>query len=196
MKKLLLIIIIALCAVTANGQKKIGSYYVEYWGKSYDIAASEDENLVVIIDICGETSYSEVNFYLKGEEKINEFIESLKELRDKYKEWRQVARENNVKDFSKPFDITFPSVTVAWNRSKWWFDFYEALKPRFLVTEKGEIVSVISGEAKASSNEYITEKYYFVLSNVSEFDELISQIEPASVRAALDKIKAPTDLFK
>ena len=65
-----------------------------------------------------------------------------------------------------------------------------------VATTKGDIIAVMTGEAQASTNEYMKEKYYFVLSDVSEFNEILNQIEPSALRSALEKIAAPADLFK
>ncbi len=195
MKKIFLLLGM-LFPLIAFGQETIDNYNCSYFEKQLDIMAADDDKLELYIQVYGDRESDLVLINLSGENKIYSFITFLTQLRDKYKEWRQVAIDNNVVDYSKTFDINTPKLTVAWAGSKWFFDFYEQPDPRFRVTSSGKIMAILSDEAQASSNEYITQEYYLVFSSVEEFDELLSKIEPSRIREKLKEKAAPDTLFQ
>ena len=196
MKRLLWLIALTLVAINSFAQEKIDEYYNDYFEKTYLIAASDEDELLVLLQVSGEYRSDDVYFYLEGSSTIESFVSSLKQVKQKYAEWRKVAIDNNVRSFSKDFDIYFPIITIAWYGADWRFDFSERLKPYFKVTDSGQYIAVFHAEAVSSNNEYITQKYYLVFSSVQDFDEVISKVEPAVIREKLKNKHAPDDLFK
>ncbi len=197
MKRFIVCLAAAVVSVSLMAQKAIGVYHSSYFNKDYEVSVSysSSNEPSVYIQVSGERTGTEVNMSVKGEQ-IAAFSEALTQVKEKYAEWQKVAKENNVTDMSKAFDIVFPRVTIAWYGSKWWFDFNHRLSPRFLVTKTGECVFVMTGKATASSNEYITEKYYFALAAESDFDELLKLISPSSIEAKRNAEQNVQDLFK
>lgn len=180
-----------------NAQTIIDEYTSEYLEKSYSIAVNEENNeLTVFIYTRRELSSSEVLFDIKGVDRINDFINSLTAVRNKFEEWRKVAKDNNVTDFEKDFDISFPNVVIAWYGSQWWFDFFAKLKPYFRVTSDGTPLVVFHDKVSASSNEYITEEYFLIFTSEKEINSFINKINPMSLRDKLNKKHAPDELFK
>lgn len=198
MKRLILIFLSLFFASGIYAQTKVDTYYNSYFERSYSIAASHNDGdeLSIYFQVAGETTDTDIRFVLEGEAKINSFISSLTNLRDKYSEWSKVAKENNVKDYSKDFDITFPIIEVAWYGSQWWFDFSVLLEPRFKVSKEGKCYAIFVGEAESSRNEYITEDYYWVFASVNDFNTLINKIQPTAIEKKLSQKKAPDELFK
>ena len=188
MKKIFLCFIAVCFALTSVAQEQVATYHSSYFDKEYDILASNNDNkLNLYIEVGGKYDSDYVLFNIEGESKINSFISALESTKEKFVEWSSVAKQNNVKSFDKDFDVTFPSITIAWKGSEWRFDFYNKLKPRFVVTSSGECVAVMTGKATASNNEYIDQEYYFALSSVSDFDGLISEIKIDALKAHFNK---------
>ena len=178
MKKLFISVLALFAFAISYAQEKVSTYHSSYFDKEYDILASFDkQELNLYIEVSGEYKSDYVLFNIEGNNRLHEFISALETVKKKFIEWSSVAKQNGVKSFDKNIDATFPNVTIAWSGSEWRFDFYNDLEPRFVVTDSGLCVAVITGEATASDNEYIDQKYYFALSSVSDFDELIAAIQ-------------------
>ena len=198
MRKLFLLMVATMSYVCTNAQQTIDSYYTSYFGKEKSIQASKNSNGIynVWIDVAGEYDKDDVSIGIEGED-IPAFINALHQIKQKYAEWDNVAKQNNVKKISKDFEITFPRVTVAWYGSKWFFAFKHILSPRFMVLEStGSSYIVFSDKVQASSNEYIDQKYYLVFSSVNEVNDLISKISPDSIKAKMEQKNSQADLFK
>ena len=88
----------------------------------------------------------------------------------KYLNWVKVAKDNNVTEIDKEFDIKFPSVTIAWSGSKWWFSFGQRVKMRFLILDSGKMIAVWAPKVTSSSNRYIDEQIYFAFEGAEDFD--------------------------
>lgn len=196
MKKYMFLLLILMISLSMSAQTKIDSYDSDYFESTFGIYATNGEKLSLYFDIRGESKNDDVMINVDGESTIISFINSLKEVRDKYAEWKKVAVDNKVTDYSKDFDISFPNVYVAWYGTKWWFDFRERFEPYFKVSSDGKCYAVFHSEAVSSSNEYITEKYYWVFSSVKEFDSFIEKIQPQALIEKLNKKNAPDELFK
>jgi len=196
MKKILISLATLFAVTIVYAQEKVSTYHSSYFDKEYDILASYDENkLNVYIEVGGEYDSDYVLFDLQGESKIQQFITALEGAKKKFEEWSAVAKQNGVKSFDKDIDVSFPNITIAWSGSEWRFDFYNKLTPRFVVTDSGKCVAVITGEATASNNQYIDQKYYFALSSVSDFDALIAEIKIEKLMSHFNKKSDVETLF-
>ncbi len=196
MKKILISLATLFAVTIVYAQEKVSTYHSSYFDKEYDILASYDEKkLNVYIEVGGEYDSDYVLFDLQGESKIQQFITALEGAKKKFEEWSAVAKQNGVKSFDKDIDVSFPNITIAWSGSEWRFDFYNKLTPRFVVTDSGKCVAVITGEATASNNQYIDQKYYFALSSVSDFDALIAEIKIEKLMSHFNKKSDVETLF-
>lgn len=197
MKKLLLSALLVLSYVVLFSQDYKTSYYSSYFGNTHDISYTSDKSrLFLWID--GETSDDNVLFLIDGNSKIESFSSSLKLAKEKFKEWSATAHENNITDFSKNFDIVFPSVTVTWDDvfGDYHFEFHITPKSRFVVTDAGLCVFVISGTATASDNKYMTQQYYLALASEADFDELINAIDLDSIQKEINKHNNIDSMFQ
>ena len=197
MKRTLFSFLALVLAIPCFSQKEVSSYYSTYFSKDFSVMASYQDNgsLKEYITIESDRGDDNTLILLEGSE-ITSFIESINKIKTKYLEWVNVAKENNVTDMSKEFDISMPRVTIAWYSSDWFFHFRFILKPRFVVTAKGKAVFVITGEATASSNEYITRDIYFALEGEKDFDGFLEAISPDKIKEKLDAEQNKKDLFK
>lgn len=196
-RKLLSLSLCVFCAIGLNAEKVVATYSLSYFNKTYDIEASEIKNdkFSVYIGVSAEHSSTEAMIEVESG-KLVEFKQALLQMRDKYVEWSKVAKENNVKDMSKEMDISFPSTTICWKGSKWFFSFGQRLTPRFLILDDGRFVVTFVKKVTASSNEYIDEKIYWVFSDPKEIDELISNLDIEKIKSKLQEKEKAADLFK
>ena len=184
-----------LLSVVCFGQKKIGSYSCSYFHDERYVAYSTESNQYYV-QIFGESSTRECIFVIKD---IDNFRQSLAEVKKKYEEWCNVAKANKVTSMDKDMDIKFKSGDFAWMfGSNWYFNFFATPKPRFLITSDGEYLCLLfSGkEFESSSNEYITEKAYWVFSSLSEIEELENAISLETLQKFKESEKSKDDLFR
>lgn len=195
--RFLLLSLVLLLTNCIYAQETVGNYYNSTFQKKYNVQAILNSgDLKVYLFVEGYSSSDEVCFILDGEDEIISFGTALLAAKSKYEEWVAVAKQNNVTEMSKEMGISFPNIGVAWYGSKWWFDFYERISPYFKVYDTGECVCTIAGKATASTNEYIDQKYYLVLSSVDDFDNLYNALQVNSIMDALNSKQRAEDLFQ
>lgn len=194
MKKIIAALVLCIVSTLCFGQEEIGTYHSNYFNRDCYVEYSE-ESSEYYIQIFGETKTTHCCFIVKD---IDNFRTSLSAAKDKYAEWVNVAKENNVKTMDKYMDIKFSKGIFAWYGRKWHLNFYAVPQPRFFITSDGDCLFLLfSGkEFTASDNRYITEKAYWVFSSVSEIEELLNLISQETLQKFLDNKSAKDDLFK
>lgn len=196
MKKLFCLLITLIVVNFAYAEKKIGSYRLSYFDKEYDIKVSELKNGKFTVYIHTESKGSSQSTLLVESNDLENFITALQTMKDKYVEWSRVAKDNNVTEMSKEIEVKFPKTTVAWFGSKWYFSFDKKLQPRFVIMDDGTHVASIVTKFTSSSNRYIDETIYWVFSDPSDIDDLISNLDVNKILAELNKSSSDADLFK
>lgn len=198
MKKTLVIILVYLISsVVVYGEKVVGNYTLSYFNKSYEIQASEIENgkFSIYIYVQGERKTTPVFFSIESDE-VEKFNKSFLQISDKFREWRKVAKDNNVTDLRKDVDIKIPSVTIGWLSSKWHFSFRNSINARYIILEDGRDVMIIAKEATSATNKYIKQKIYWVFAEPEEIDDLVTELNVDKISAELAKVDEALDLFK
>ena len=196
-KKLFSLMLCVFCVVALNAEKVVATYTLSYFNKTYDIEASEIKNdkFSVYIGVNAESNSTKAMIEVESD-KLEEFKQALLQMKEKFIDWSKVAKENNVKEMTKEMDISFPSTTICWLGSKWFFSFGQKLKPKFLILDDGRFVVTFVKKVTASSNEYIDEKIYWVFSDSKEIDELISKLDVEKLKSKLQENVKAADLFK
>ena len=196
--KTILVIFFLSCIINVSfAEKKVGSYSLNYFNKQYDIEASEIKNgkFSVYIQVSAERESTRAMIEVESED-IDDFIQFLLQMKEKYVEWTNVAKANNVTEMSKVMDFLSPSTTICWRGSKWYFSFGQKLQPRFLILDNGGFVVSIYKQVTASDNRYIDEKIYWVFSDAKEIDKLIAELDIETIKAKLQVNENASDLFK
>ncbi len=136
-------------------------------------------------------------FKIEGENDLNSFILQLKKCKEKYIEWCNVAKTNNVTNYAKKFDVSFPNIEIWWKGSKW-FSSYKRnfFRPSFFINKEGTAIFIVNEQASDWDNEYIDTEFTFILGSVDDFDNLITALNPEKIRNALTKNENIDDLFK
>lgn len=198
MKITIVTLLFLFCAMSASfAIKTVGTYSLSYFDKEYSIEASEIKNdkFTVYLGVSGakETRTTMIGVESKN---IEAFVQFLTQMKEKFVEWSDVAKENNVKDMSKDMDFKSPSTTICWYGSDWFFSFDQKLEPTFKIRDNGEKIAFIYKKVTASSNQYIDESIYWVFSTPEEFDALIEQLNVEKIMAKLQNTQKASDIFK
>ena len=166
-------------------------------GTKRNIEAGIDNKgaLNVFIQVVGE--YSEyVMIRVTGEEDIRKFCTQLAYCKKKFIEWEQVAKSNNVSDFKKEIDATFPNVEVWWVGLEWYSSFKENfIKPYFVVNE-GDAAFGTMGTATHWANEFIDQEFYILFETASEIQSLIDALDITKIKDELEEDIATDALFQ
>lgn len=196
MKKSLLLFTVILLTFCVKAEQTVGKYQNTYFGKEFEIEAAQKNDAIKSVYIGIEAKDTKDAFISVDGNDLESFKNALELVKAKYLDWVKVAKENNVTEMDKEFDIKFPSVTIAWFGSKWWFSFGQRIKMRFLILNSGKMVAVWTPKVTSSSNRYIDEQVYFALEGEEDFDSLISQLNYQNILAQLLNKKNNEDLFQ
>ena len=196
MKKIILVLCLLTFILPIKAQQKVGEYTNSYVSKTFSIEAVEKNNKIEVVYIGISTDHKSRPAYIvvKGED-IGIFKTALELARDKFSEWKKVAKDNNITEMSKEMNINFPKVTVAWHGTKWWFSFGNKINFRFLILEDGEMVAHWTSKVTSSSNRYIEEYIYFAFANEEDFNSIINQLDSQRILNELLKNKNKSELF-
>ena len=198
MKKVLSVVLVLLVSsIALSADKVVGEYRMSYFDKSYEIEASEIKNGKFSIYIYGQGERESDKIFMSiDSDKVDEFNNSLLQVRDKFKEWRQIARDNNVTDLTKEVDVKIPNVMIGWYGTQWYFSYRNSIKALYMILDSGKDVIIIAKEATSSSNRYISETIYIAFSEPEEIDELVSQLNLEKITSKLNNETNTLDLFK
>ena len=196
MKKIILVLCLLTFILPIKAQQKVGEYTNSYVSKTFSIEAVEKNNKIEVVYIGISTDHKSRPAYIivKGED-LELFKTALELARDKFSEWKKVAKENNITEMSKEMSINFPKVTVAWHGAKWWFSFGNKINFRFLILDDGEMVAHWTSKVTSSSNRYIEEYIYFAFANEEDFNGIINQLDGQRILNELFKNKNKSELF-
>ena len=141
MKKALLLAVVLLFAFQLKAQEKVSEYSMSYFNdKNYNIKATEVKNGAFEYYIyCASWEDDTDNVGISFEStKIQEFQNGMNEIKNKYVEWTSTAKQNDVTNFDKTFDIKLPKVDCFFRYGDYHFDFYRTPNAYFKVTTDGE----------------------------------------------------------
>ena len=192
MKRILITILIGLTSLSMFGQYT-ATYTCSLNGQPLT-AVTDNEGKYLHIAVLGQYTTDQV-FFLVATKDIPDFYNGMCAIYDKYLEWEKVAKENNVTNMRKDFDIELPKITLAWKSSDYYFEYKHTLKPAFAVLEDGSIYCVMSGKGRSSTNRYIDQEYYFVVAG-DDFKHFLEVINPETIEAGKAEKKEIDELFK
>lgn len=117
---------------------------MSYFGKAYDVGATEVKNgeFSYYIDCASwedDTDVVGINF---KSTKIQEFQNKMNEIKNKYVEWTNTAKQNGVTNFDKNFDIKLPNVNCFFMYGDYHFSFNRTPNAYFKVTTDGECYAI------------------------------------------------------
>ena len=198
MKKSLILIMSMFVSLSMNmiAEQTVGTFKNTYFGKNFTIEASQKNNKLECVYIEVEANDSKSAFISVDGDDLERFKTSLELVRDKFLSWVKIAKDNNVTEMNKEFDIKFPSVSVAWSGSKWWFAFNRKLTMSFIILDDGKMLAKWCPKVVSSSNKYIDETIYFVFETEDDFNSLLKQLNTQGILDQLLNTQNNTDLFQ
>lgn len=201
MKKFIFAMVAMIATMSMYAQQKVGEYTNSYVSKTFSIEAVEKNNKIeeVYIGIptdLGSRTYSRSAYIVVKGKDLELFKTALELARDKFSEWKKVAKENNVTEIDKEMGINFPKVTVAWLYGrKWRFSFGNKVNLKFLTLDNGQMVAAWAPTVTSSSNRYIDQEIYFVFGDEEDFNSIIDQLDTQRILNELLNTKNQSDLF-
>lgn len=203
MKKLVIMLIAAIYCTLGYAQKKVTDYSLEYAsanGKtSFDIEATEPKNgkFTFYIYAWSMDSEEQVGFSIDSK-KLPEFFAALRAVGDKLEEWTKTAKDNNVTDYDKKFDVKFSYNSAFFKYGRDWHFCNFKFAPYFKVTKDGECLAIFkSYKLTASDNRFMNHDGFMIpFSSKEEIEEFIKALDPNPVLNTEGTNAAKNDLFK
>lgn len=191
MKKLFFILVIMLASFQMQAQKKVSVYSMDYMnGKSYDIecTAVKNGNFDYYVSCASWEREDDVIGMIVKSKTLEDFTKGLRAIENKFLEWTETAKENNVTDYDKEFDVKLPSVDCYFKYGDFHFAFNKRPNAYFKITSDGKCLVLLSiRNLKATDNRFIDHKGLFIVfSSADEIENFIKAIDPQN---ALDKEK-------
>ena len=151
----------------------------------------------------------ESKYYIKVDDWMNKAwihfspkeIESMRSVLNKFKEWNEIAISNSTK-IEKEIPGGRYQCNVSWNAADNWYFSSSYMDVRFKIfsqsTKRHQLI-IYSSKISSTENEYIDFKMptlYLDLSDVLEFESVISEKNIQSKLEVFNKHKSKDDLFK
>ena len=194
MKKILLFIAFTLLTTSIYAEKIVATYTMSGTKRNVEAGIDSKGGLNVFIQVVGDDC-DYVLFRVTGERDINNFRTQLAYCKNKFIEWEQVAKRNNVYDFKKEIDATFPNVELWWVGLEWCSSHKKNfIKPLFLVNN-GDASFGAMGGAKHWNNEFITQTFYMLFETANEIQSLIDALNIPRIKSVLSRDAQTNALF-
>ena len=195
MKKILLLIAFTLLTTSMYAEKIVATYTMSGTTRNIEAGIDSKGALNVFIQVVGE--YSDyVMIRVTGEEDITRFISQLKYCKNKFIEWEEVAKSNNITDFKKEIDARFPNVEIWWVGFEWYSSYNgNFIKPVFVVNN-GDAAFGAAGTATHWNNEFIDQEFYMLFETAYEIQSLIDALDITEIKHALDRETQTNALFR
>jgi len=202
MKNLITFITLCLFTITtveSYAQEKFTTYDNSYFGKTYDIKLSLEQEDLYIAAMPLDELYDKGGIRIKKNQH-QDFLNAIAAAKTKYKEWVKTAKENNVREFNKSMNIKSEVGGYFLYGSEWKFQLSVILTFEFQISEnEGELTYLLiirTGELKSSSNEHLkVDGFLLVFSSVNEIDTFTNKISRQKINAFIAKPKEK-DLFQ
>ena len=191
MKKIIIIAVMAMVAATSAAKlESIGEYDMSFFHKSYLIKMGEAPNGGYSFYVESEPRGDDDTFVAAiFNTKKNDIISQMEQIKGKYQEWSKIAKDNNIVDYVKAFDMKLKGIpSFIWlNDAQVAFETdYDVI---FHVSSTGDCrVSISVGEIKAFNNRFITcNGMMLVFSSVEEIDNFIKIMKDGIATAQAKK---------
>ena len=200
MKKLLLSTVLVLFAIQLQAQKPVSRYSMEYLqGTTYKVSVSSEiknDKFKYYVDCAPWKVDDNVGMIIESKS-LESFREGLRGIESKFTEWTNTAKENDVTDYDKDFDVKLPSVNCYFKYGSYHYDFNRKPKVYFKVTSDGDCLAILSiRDLQASDNRYIDNKGLFIaFSSVEEIEDFLDAIDPQHAYEKEQSESAKDDLF-
>lgn len=117
-------------------------------------------------------------------DKAAKFHTALFEAKVKFKEWVQVAEDNNVGEFEKEMPVKFPNVTYVWGHGDMFFC-DAPLKLTFHRTNEGMNYAAIVTRVVAATNRFVDENFIVMFLGEEELNSLLDVFSSKNIEKVL-----------
>ena len=202
MKKLIVMIMTLICAVSLNAQEKFNTYENQYNGKTYDISVGFNDKgtFDLYIDALSLDDSHETGGIIINTKRYEDFLIALRESKIKFQEWSEIANKNNVTDLEKTMSMTVKSSAYFLYGRDWQFDFLVPLQFDFRVLEIEKSIKhyliIRTNELTSSSNQYMqVDGFILVFESITDIDNFINVISIEKINEFKNKPKTE-EMFK
>ena len=112
------------------------------------------------------------------------FRTALFEAKAKFKEWKQVAQDNNVGEFEKEMPVKFPNVKYVWGHGDLFFC-DAPFKLRYSRSKEGVDFAALAVHVVADTNRFVDENFVFMFYSESEFDSLLEVLSSKNIEKVM-----------
>lgn len=193
MKRLALFFALTLVSLIGFSQEKKFSLSL-FENKEFSFIAAEYDNDYFIRIETVDENYQPTYFEIVTLKEIAEFNQSLKEAKVKFDEYKEIAKQNNVKSFTKILDIDFPKVTLIWQISEWYSGPKSKPAAVFFVVDGTCLMSIMKQSA-SRTNSYIKSEGSLHLMSDQDFETIIELTNPENIKEFISSAKKVEDLF-
>lgn len=203
MKKTI-ILAMAFLALNVNAQTKISSYNMSYINETKDILLSKSKNgkYTIYLEGFSMDGVSKKGGVFFDKKEHQDLILKLTQAKQKYIEWVEVAKKNDVKDMVK--DMDFKSYCNGGyfyygNSLNLELNFNALYKFKVRQDSNGNVnylLMINSGELQSSDNRFIkSDGVSIIFSSVEEIDYLLNEISIDKISKLVNE-PDKGDLFK
>ena len=181
MKKLL-VILFALLPIMASAVITLGDVTIS--GNQYQVTVLMKKNKPYYYCIpCPSKEGGTHEIWLKPD-KVAKFRTALFEAKAKFKEWKQVAQDNNVGEFEKEMPVKFPNVKYVWGHGDLFFC-DAPFKLRYSRSKEGVDFAALAVHVVADTNRFVDENFVFMFYSESEFDSLLEVLSSKNIEKVM-----------
>ena len=204
MKKYFIVLSLFFIFSVTYGQEQyvLGSYSCSYFNQDCSVAYFTSPLDVYLIQITSGTQIitrrSDLSMFFEVNNKnISNFYTALNDAKNKFAEWIKVAKNNNITDFEKTMDITFPNGNIVWkDQSRGYISFAVRPTPVFRVRYgQYRLELFFRREVTAAADESKNEQANWVFTSVGEVEELLKLLSPEALKEAKQKTDNLDNLF-
>lgn len=203
MKKLLFTLALSVLPLIGFAQNEnFGEFQMSYFKtKSNHYIQLTDKNGElerIFIEGFSMDNTSNDGMFIIDVKKIEQFKAYLTEMKNKYVEWTETAKTNNVTELDKEIPYSNKNTySAGFKYGSWQFDFSVTPTARFKIIDKEILLIIESQKLQSSSNRYIDSKgLVLVFSSVNEIQDLINQLDITKMNESIKKDTSKNDLFK
>lgn len=117
-------------------------------------------------------------------DKVAKFRTALFEAKAKFKEWKQVAQDNNVGEYEKEIPVKFPNVKYVWGHGNLFFS-DSPFKLRYHRTKEGVDFAMLVMHVVADTNRFADENFIFSFFNEEEIETLLEVLSSKNIEKVL-----------
>lgn len=184
-------------------QETVTTYTI--WDKVLNVDVTEPEDSTYSIYIDGmplDAIVDRGGLIIKTKE-LTKFIECIVKGKNKYIEWTNTAKENNITDLTKDIDVgRMPKLGGYFKYSDWEFDFNVKPYVKYMISQNEDgktqyAFLIYTGKLTSSSNQYIdSDSFVYAFYSLEEIEDFISLFDSSLVYKYFDNKKNKKDLFK